>query len=414
MEKITKLFLLFTVFYTTQVAYGAKNVVLLIGDGMGVTHITAARIYAMKASGELELDKMPYTAKIKTYSYDDIVTDSAAGATAFATGQKVKNAVLSMSRHTVPGKRDGGKLQTVLELAKANGKSVGLVTTTRITHATPAAFCAHINHRDLEDDIARQFVDAPIDVALGGGLKHFTAEGRADQQDLRPMFVEKGYTVVEDRYQLRKLKVTPNTKLLGLFNTSHLTYMVDRKKKNFKEPTLPEMAHAAIEILSQNEKGYFVMIEGGRIDHAAHDNLAKHSFEELIAFDKTVSAVLSQVDLKDTLVLVTSDHATGGLTLNGYGSHHQSIFSESVEKGLKGDVIPLLSWATGPGALTNHAPKNLTRRFEEWQPTHFAAQWSHHTGEDVMLYAKGVGAENVHGTWENTAVYDFMKKEFGF
>ena len=156
------------------------------------------------------------------------------------------------------------------------------------------------------------------------------------------------------------------------------------------------------------------MIEGGRIDHAAHDNMAKHSFEELLAFDKTVAAVLDQVDLKDTLVLVTSDHATGGLTLNGYGAHSQSIFSASAEDGVKGKKIPLLSWATGPAALTNHPPKSKSRPYEEWQPTQFPSGWSHHTGEDVILYAKGAGAQTVHGTLENTAVYDIMKKSFGF
>ena len=417
MTKMAKLFLLFIILFSSPLAHGAKNVILMIGDGMGVTHVTATRIYAKKAWGNLHIDQMPYTAKVKTYAHDDIVTDSASAITSYAAGKKVNNGTLGMDENAIFRKKDGRSLVNIADLAKKQGKSVGVVTTTRVTHATPAGFYAHVNDRDNEAKIAEQLLSSGLDVAFGGGQKFFQKEKRKDGKDLIQAFKAKGVQVVTTRSELRHLNnLKLGTPVLGLFSDNHMTYMVERKGD--QEPLLSEMVRFAIDHLSKNPNGYFLMVEGGRIDHAAHDNLAKHMFEETLAFDESVAQALTQVNLADTLVLVTADHATGGLNINMGASHDKSIFSEAVDEAYPPNVhVPVLSWATGPNGNADRKPATpLTgsRPYESWQPAQFAAGWAGHTGEDVTLYAQGVGAEKIHGTIENTEVFNIMKNSFGF
>ncbi|HHQ4754755.1 TPA: alkaline phosphatase, partial [Aeromonas veronii] len=315
---------------TSQAQAGdAKNVILFIGDGMGPTVLTATRLFKVGEEGNLEMMKLPRSARIKTFSNDAQTTDSAPSMAAYTTGVKMNNEVIAMSSDTkavAPGKdvngnktvnncsSDNGKpVPTILELAKAAGKSVGAVTTTELTHATPAATYAHICHRDAAYDIAAQAVPGGtgfnqalgdgVDVLMGGGANHWTPYsasnkgGRNDNRDLTAEMKAQGYSYVTTQSELAKVT---SGKVLGLFSSkSHLDYELDRVAKGAAntQPSLSEMTAKAIDLLSKNSQGYFLMVEGGRIDHALHGTNAKRSLTDAVALDEAVKTALGKVDL---------------------------------------------------------------------------------------------------------------------
>lgn len=276
-------------------AADAKNVILFIGDGMGPTVLTATRLFKVGEEGDLEMMKLPQSARIKTFSHDAQTTDSAPSMAAYTTGVKMNNEVIAMSSDTravAPSKDangnkginnctsdNGSPVPTILELAKAAGKSVGAVTTTELTHATPAATYSHICHRDAAYAIAEQAVPGGagfnqalgdgVDVLMGGGANHWTPYsasnkgGRADGRDLTAELTARGYRYVTTKDELSAVN---SGKVLGLFSTkSHLDYELDRVAKGAAstQPSLSEMTAKAIDLLSQNSQGYFLMVEGG-------------------------------------------------------------------------------------------------------------------------------------------------------
>ena len=328
---------------------------------MGPTTVTASRIYKVGESGQLTMEKLARTARVKTFSNDAQTTDSAPSMAAYMTGVKMNNEVLSMSSDTravAPGSDANGNktvnncapgngqpVATLLELAKARGKAVGAITTTELTHATPAATYSHICHRDAQYDIAAQApggagynaaLGEGVDVLMGGGRNHWTPfdpvankRGRADGRNLLNEMKAKGYTVVATRDQLAQ---AGNGKLVGLFSsTSHLEYELDRvagKGEGPTQPSLAEMTSKAIDVLSKNSNGYFLMVEGGRIDHALHGTNAKRALEDTAAFDEAIRVALSKVDLSNTLIVVTADH-DHTMTINGYSKRGNPILDIS-------------------------------------------------------------------------------------
>ena len=336
--------------------------IFFLGDGMGPTTVTASRIYKVGESGQLTMEKLARTARVKTFSNDAQTTDSAPSMAAYMTGVKMNNEVLSMSSDTravAPGSDANGNktvnncapgngqpVATLLELAKARGKAVGAITTTELTHATPAATYSHICHRDAQYDIAAQAAPGGagynaalgegVDVLMGGGRNHWTPfdpvvnkRGRADGRNLLNEMKAKGYTVVATRDQLAQ---AGNGKLVGLFSsTSHLEYELDRvagKGEGPTQPSLAEMTSKAIDVLSKNSNGYFLMVEGGRIDHALHGTNAKRALEDTAAFDEAIRVALSKVDLSNTLIVVTADH-DHTMTINGYSKRGNPILDIS-------------------------------------------------------------------------------------
>ena len=310
-------------------ASDAKNVILFIGDGMGPSVLTATRLYKVGEEGDLEMMKLPRSARIKTFSHDAQTTDSAPSMAAYTTGVKMNNEVIAMSSDTravAPSKDANGNkginnctgdngtpVPTILELAKAAGKSVGAVTTTELTHATPAATYAHICHRDAAYAIAEQAVPGGagfnqalgdgVDVLMGGGANHWTPYsasnkgGRADGRDLTAELGAQGYQYVTTQSDLAKIE---SGKVLGLFSAkSHLDYELDRVAKGAAntQPSLSEMTAKAIDLLSQNSQGYFLMVEGGRIDHALHATNAKRSLTDAVALDEAVKTALGKVEI---------------------------------------------------------------------------------------------------------------------
>jgi alkaline phosphatase len=447
-----------------QAAGEAKNIIFFLGDGMGPATVTASRIYRYGEDGKLNMERLERTARIRTYSNDAQTTDSAPSMSAYMTGVKMNNDVISMSADTKAVPPDstntvnncarngpnGQAAQTVLELAKASGKAVGAVTTTRVTHATPAATYAHICHRDLENDIAAQAVPAGagyntalgngLDVLMGGGRKHFLPNSvsggyRTDGRDLTAELKSAGYTVALDRAGFDAATAANTTKLVGLFTSSHMSYELDRDAA--KEPSLAEMTAKAIDILAKNGNGYFLMVEGGRIDHALHETNAKRAFEDTIAFDEAIRTALAKVDLANTLVVVTADH-DHTMIINGYGKRTgpttasnagilglvKNVVSGQPEKDAEGRPYTNIGFGngenrvSGPRAGVAELTEAVTaaNNYHQEAAVRMGAGSETHGGGDVMLMATGAGAlaNGIKGTVVNTRVFAWLKSAYGF
>ncbi|MBU9721476.1 alkaline phosphatase [Bacillus alkalicola] len=283
-----------------------KNVIVMIGDGMGVGQMEVARLFEHGKNGELFMETLPNVALSRTYSADNMVTDSAAAGTALANGEKTNNGMLGVSP-------DGEELTSVLDIFQEQGKTVGIVSTNTVTDATPAGFVAKVESRAGQDEIARQIFEGQYDIALGGGRRNFEPD-RQDGNDLIEDFLEAGYELVETRDELIAYEANEDTKLLGLFHPSFMNYVGDREVNNSEEPTLVEMTEKAIERASLDEDGFFLMIEGARIDHISHAADFGGIWRETVEFDHAVEyAVNWAEDDGETLVLVLADHETMGV-----------------------------------------------------------------------------------------------------
>jgi alkaline phosphatase len=325
-----------------------KNLILMIADGCGPASITMARDYARAVLGRkaLALDAIQVGA-VRTASASSRVTDSAAGATAYACGIKTYNGAIAVDT-------TGQPVATLLEAAKARDMAVGLVATSRITHATPAAFAAHVPQRAMESDIAVQMLDQGIEVLLGGGWQYFLplSEGgrRQDGRNLLREAEQQGYQIVRNRAALRQSLRLP---VLGLFAADHLPYEIDRDTTQI--PSLAEMTRVAIELLRNNPNGFFLMVEGSRIDHTGHANDAAAHVRDVLAYDEAVAVALNFARQDgQTLVVSVSDHETGGLSLgrnvDGQGIYawHPEVLARvraSYER-----LIPALQEAENPEA----------------------------------------------------------------
>lgn len=307
---------------------GKRNVIFMVSDGMGPTSLSLTRSFRqfrddLPPADVLVLDQY-LIGSSRTRSTSSLITDSAAGATAFACGFKSYNGAISV----LP---DHSPCGTVLEAAKEVGYMTGLVVTTRITDATPACFAAHVHTRGEEDRIAEQEVgDHPlgrvVDLMLGGGRCRFLPKSMAgscrnDEKDVIAMAKSKGFTYVDDRRGFDELKGGNAVKLplLGLFAERDIPYEVDRRFVQDKYPSLDEMAQTALEALTRatrdSDKGFFLMIEGSRIDHAGHANDPVAQVHEVLAYDKAFSRVVKYLEESETagVLISTSDHETGGL-----------------------------------------------------------------------------------------------------
>lgn len=299
----------------------SRNLIVLIGDGMGPAQVSAARYYQQYVHGKPTLNLDPYyVGQATTYAdrgedggnvVSGIVTDSASAGTAFATGNKTYNAAISISNEDV-----AKPYASVIEAAELSGKSTGLVTTARVTHATPAVYASHVRSRDNENAIASQYLESGVDVLFGGGESFFTTKeekGKRTDKSLLPEFTSKGYKIVKTAEDLKSLSAK-DSKVLGLFGSSHVAYVPDRSEET---PDLAEMTSKALEILSSDQDGFVVMIEGGRIDHASHANDFPSTIQEVLDFDAAFKAAIDFAK-KDgnTSVVVTADHETGGLSLS--------------------------------------------------------------------------------------------------
>jgi len=305
-----------------------KNIVLLIGDGMGVSHVFAG---ITANGGNLFLDNFKHIGFAKTSSSSHYITDSAAGGTALSTGVKTYNGAIGVGPDKQP-------LKTILEEAIEKGLAGGLVSTSAITHATPASFIAHQGARSSYEAIAADFLLTDIDVFIGGGYKHFT--DRQDGRNLAKELQDKGYQVLQRMDDITKVK---SGKLAGLTAPEHNGRIEERGNM------LPLATRTALNILSQNKKGFFMMIEGSQIDWAGHANNTTYTVEDMLDFDKTIGEVL-EFAAKDgqTLVIVTADHETGGIAITGGDFKTGMVKGTFTSKDHTAVMVPVFAW--GPGA----------------------------------------------------------------
>ena len=304
-----------------------KNVIVLIGDGMGVEQVSMAWVLN---GGRLNMDNFQYVGGSRTYSANKLITDSSAGGTAIACGAKTNNGYIGVDAQGEP-------LSSLLHHAQEKGMKTGVTVTCRINDATPADFVCHSDDRHKEADIAAQFVGSGVDFICGGGRQFW--ENREDGRDLIKEMQAQGYTFVETDEQLKQVR---GDKVLGLFAPLDMDPVLDRG------PILEDSAEKALEILD-NKKGFFLMIEGSQIDDWGHRHKVGHVAEELFEFDRIVGKVLQWAE-KDghTLVIVTADHATGGMTLVGGSIEERSVKVHFSTKGHNGIVVPVFAY--GPHA----------------------------------------------------------------
>ncbi len=462
----------------------AKNVILFVGDGMGMSTVTAARILDGQDKGRpgeentLSFGHFPYSGLAKTYNVDAQTPDSAGTMTAMMSGVKTDMGVVGMSEAVQRGdcaSAANNGLVTALELAEMAGKSTGIISTARITHATPAATYAKSVDRNWEDisdmpagsgcqDIAAQLVNFEanlesryadldvdgIEVAFGGGRRHFlpkdaafnssdaasSIEGdRSDGVDLtaqwKTQYPNGSYVVDQAGFDA----IDPNTaqKAFGLFNESHMLYEADRGNDIAGEPSLTQMTNKAIDILDNNAKGFFLMVESGRIDHGHHAGSAYNALTETIEFAKAVQAAVDATNAEDTLIIVTADHSHV-FTMAGYPKRGNPILGKVVpvgsdEPSLAADGMPYttLAYTNGPGMQNLGNQTNADEVYTKSPVTgrvdlsaidttvsgfHQEAlvprSSETHAGEDVGIYASGPGAHLVSGTNEQSVIFHVM------
>jgi len=332
----------------------AKNIIFMVPDGMGLAYVTAARAYLGGPDGQnMAFENLPQIGYQRTYSEDSFVTDSAAAASAWACGEKFANGEICY--HST----DGSYPETILEIANDMGKATGLVATSRITHATPAAFGAHVTSRNCENAIATDMVTiTQPDVILGGGARHFDgsqgADGCGGSSDNLPTALANGYEYVTDFVTLQTAIANGTDKVIGLFTPSHMPPHMDLTPDL---PTLAQMSTAALDILEEDKNGFFVMIEGSQIDWAGHANDPEYQVGEMIGFDEAVRAVLDWINLSprrvnNTLLVVVADHETGGYAIDGpYGSQAEAgVLVQDGWTSMDHSGVDTIIWSQGPGS----------------------------------------------------------------
>lgn len=328
-----------------------KNIILMIGDGMGLAHMYAASI---ATQDNLRMTQCPNIALVKTFSDSDYITDSAAAGTAIATGHKTTNGIIGMLPDKTP-------VVSILKYAENQGLATGLVATCDITHATPASFIANVENRKMTEEIAKQFLITDIDVFIGGGYNNFTK--RADSLNLIDSLLTRNYQIAKT---IPEMNAINQGKMAALLYTEHPSKISEGRGE-----MLPISTAKALELLSKNENGFFLMVEGSQIDWGGHDNDLDYIINETIDFDKACGIALDFAEKNgETLVIITADHETGGLSLPG------------------GDLTagkPAGKFSTGD-----------------------------HSAIPVPLYASGPGSMEFHGFIDNTDIFKIMYRLFGF
>ncbi len=484
----------------------AKNIILFVGDGMGVSTVTAARIYAGQQQGlageeyELSFDKFPFSGMARTYNTNAQTPDSAGTMTALITGVKTKAGVLSINDNVITGDcstQAGNELYSAVELAEIAGLSTGIVSTARITHATPAAAYASSVQRDWEsdrdlhnepedvacEDIASQLVHFPerlqaylqaqpfakkmskkaskkidgVDIILGGGVRAFLPEGEHDldgwvasgeRLDGRNLLGEwqkenKNGLLVHSSISLQKAMQAKPDKILGLFSHSHMAYEAERasaKKatQESQEPSLSEMTAAAIDHLSKNKTGYFLVVESGRIDHGHHNNNAYNALTDTVELSRAVDMAVQKTSESDTLIIVTADHSHV-FTMAGYPQRGNPILGKVIAPhpegkrnseymlDVHGQPYTTLGYMNGRGHALFLNNKDSDKRGDKpvnsgrhkvrsidtensgyHQESLVALESETHGGEDVAIYARGPGAYLISGSHEQNIIFHAM------
>ncbi len=364
------------------------GIIVFVSDGMVARHLTAARLYEGGADHRLALDSFPYSAIVANSARDFAVPDAAAAATALATGVRVNHRNVALDSHGQP-------LRTLLEIAKAQGRAVGLVTNGKLTDPAPAAFYAHLADARDEESIAAQLVDrTDIDVLLGGGLRDFLPAGakgaRKDGRDLLAEMQRKGCEMVWTKADLENAATFRDKGIAGVFTPGAMAFS-DEIESGSQQPSLSDMVRRAIEFLQVNGRGYLLIVDAGLVTEAAERNNGERTINETLATDRAIATALKYAG-DESLIVAVGKHGIGGLSLNGYPlrqDHGVALL------GTTASGYPSLTWATGPASGN--------------EPAAFQTASALNTAEDVIAAAKGPGAEKFHGFLENTAIFDLLR-----
>ncbi|QTA37232.1 alkaline phosphatase [Thermosipho ferrireducens] len=425
MKKYFSLILVLFVSILVLANFGVKNVIYFIGDGMGINQVLLASYIEGKT---LNMMKAPYIGLITTYSANSLVTDSAAAGTALAAGFKTNNGMIGM----LP---DGTVIPSLFEVVAKYGVRTGIISTSRVTHATPGAFYGHVKSRRDENTLAEQLVNSDLYLVMGGGWRNFVATGgkRKDGKDLIALAKKKGFNYITTRSELMEYN---GGRLLALFSSSHLSAASERAGE---QPMLYEMVEKALEILSKDGEPFFLMVEGSQIDWESHGNDAYGVWKEVMEFDKAIGVALKFLETHpDTLIVITADHETGGLGLStggyalyadmvrkyqktadwmvrNYDVENKEEFKATVKKFFGIDLtendmarLKEAKYSSNPYMLGNTLGRILSEKARIGWTTY------DHTAAPIPVFAFGAGAENFKGFMDNTDIPRIIAKLAGY
>ncbi|TDE17159.1 alkaline phosphatase [Dyadobacter psychrotolerans] len=424
----------------------AKNIIFMVSDGMSTGTLNMASLLSQRRNGrqsnwiKLYRENMGRRALMDTSSSNALVTDSAAGSSAWGGGVKVPNGSLNVNA-------DGSFNKPILQKFKQAGKSVGCVTTVSITHATPAGFCVNNKSRGDEYEIAGQYLDLKFDVMMGGGSKFFSKETRKDKVDLLEKYNTAGYTLVANRDEMNALSARTDKPVLGLYAQNGLPYTLDSMHDEALQksvPTLAEMTQKTIEILSRNSKGFVMQVEGGKVDWAAHANDSAGLLYDQIAFDDAIKVALEfAANDKETLVIMTTDHGNGNPGLFGsdkdfdriqhFKHTNDWILNGITNKFTTAQVIERIEAAQGYAIKAAEAQTLLSaytkmdgdglynpyklpfQQLAQIQSSYISVNWASmgHSGDFVELAAFGPGSELLMPFVKNTDLHELMLQASG-
>ena len=396
------------------------GIILFVGEGLAPDRLAPTRVYAGGAGTPLSLDSMPHVALLKNYSKDFAAPDQAAAATAIATGTRVPNGTVAINGDKKP-------LQSIIELAREYGRATGLVTDTKLTDPTSAAFYAHpVDPNDIEK-IAAEFVDGgKIDIAMGGGASQFLPVIKGgDRQDSRDLLLElrgNGFDIVRTRAELEAIPAWRRPKLFGAFNNAELAF-ANQVEERGQQPNLSDMVRRAIQLLQYNPGGYLLVVDAGLMRKAAQENNGERTLVQTVELDRAVAVARRYAGEKSTIV-VCGDVAIGGMNLNGFPFRQDSGIALM---GRNSAGQPWITWATGPNGMSSYGAANIPNNksatrdpssvgqteqpAENLEPATLYTKSALPTVDDVVVFGSGPGTDALRGVIESTMVFKILSGE---
>src|SRR4029079_270432 len=390
------------------------GIILFVGEGLSPARLAPTRTFAAGAGTRLNMDSMPYAALVMNYSKDFAAPDQAAAATAIATGERVANRAVAINV-------DGKSIKSIVELAREYGRATGLITDTKLTDPTSAAFYAHPTESSDAEKIAAEFVDrVNIDIAMGGGAAQFLPIRKSgERQDSRDLLLElraSGFDIVRTRGELDAVPAWRRPKLVGVFSKEDLAF-VNQVEQRSQQPSLADMVRKAIQLLQYNVGGYLLVVDAGLMRRAAQENNGERTLGQTVELDRAVGIARSYGGEKSTII-VCGDVALGGLNLNGFPFRKDSGIALL---GFNSSGQPWITWATGPNGDKSYGAAKIPGKQEENQtkqsqteqpePAAFYTKSALVTVEDVVAFGNGPGTNALAGVVESTKVFEILRDE---